>query len=542
MARTQLSVLLGEAAFSVLGLGMAAVVPYVLGRTIDDGLTAGNASALLAWASALLCAGALQAVGGIYQHRMSILAYCNAAFRTVQLLTRKATELGGALPRQVATGEVVTVGVSDIKWIGAGVEVSSTAIGLLVAFAVVTVALLGMSGLLGLVVLLGTPLLLITISAVIRPLAKRQGLHREQIGQLSRLGVDIATGIRVLRGIGGERSFAERYRLASLKARTAGVHAGRYDATLQAAQVLLPGAFVVLVVWLGGRFVVGDQITPGDLVAMYAYATFLVNPLRAAADLFTSIANALVSARRTIRILSLHPELADPETPRNPPSSGDLVDAGSGFTARAGMFTAVAADVPEAAGRVADRLGRYVDSGVTYGKVPLSDLRLADVRQRILVVDAEAAMFTGPLRDELDPFGEGDTRLKAAITAASADDIVEALPNHLDTEVDGLGRSFSGGQRQRLILARALLFDPDVLVLVDPTSAVDAHTEARIAEQLLSFRSGRTTIVMSTSPALLDRADRVAFLTEAGVVADGTHRELLTSQPQYRALVTKGEV
>ncbi len=101
------------------------------------------------------------------------------------------------------------------------------------------------------------------------------------------------------------------------------------------------------------------------------------------------------------------------------------------------------------------------------------------------------------------------------------------------------GRSFSGGQRQRLVLARALALDPEVLVLVEPTSAVDAHTEARIAARLREHRAGRTTVVTSTSPLLLDAVDEVAFLVDGAVVATGSHTELLATVPAYRRVVTR---
>jgi ABC-type multidrug transport system fused ATPase/permease subunit len=127
----------------------------------------------------------------------------------------------------------------------------------------------------------------------------------------------------------------------------------------------------------------------------------------------------------------------------------------------------------------------------------------------------------------------------AALRTASAEDVLEALEHGLDEAVAERGRSFSGGQRQRLVLARALAADPEVLVLVEPTSAVDAHTEARIASRLREHRAGRTTVVTSTSPLVLDRVDLVAFVRAGVVVATGAHRDLLHEVPDYRAVVTR---
>jgi ABC-type multidrug transport system fused ATPase/permease subunit len=162
------------------------------------------------------------------------------------------------------------------------------------------------------------------------------------------------------------------------------------------------------------------------------------------------------------------------------------------------------------------------------------------VRSRILVADNDAYLFAGPLRDTVSVHRHDDQAVTDAIAAAMAEDIVDALPEGVDSHVEAQGRSLSGGQRQRLRLVRALLADPEVLLLVEPTSAVDAHTESVVAERLHTARHGRTTVVVATSPLLLDRADRVAFLDEGRVAATGTHADLLATEPGYRALAYRG--
>jgi ABC-type multidrug transport system fused ATPase/permease subunit len=382
--------------------------------------------------------------------------------------------------------------------------------------------------------------MLFCLGPMLRPLHKRQFAQREAVGELNSLGSDIVAGLRVLRGIGGEDSFSQRYRSESQQVRAAGVRVARVQSVLDATQVFLPGIFVVVVVGLGAHFALRGELSPGTLVAFYGYATFLVMPLRTATEMADKLMRGLVAARRVNRVLSLTPEIVDPSTPVTLPSHGDLVDPVSGIRARDGLLTAIVTGEPDRAAVLADRLGRYDDGEVRYGGVLLAGAIRADVRSRILVSDTGAQMFTGTLREELDPSGRRtDDELMTALRTASAEDVLVALTDGLDSDVEEKGRSFSGGQRQRLILVRALLADPAVLVLVEPTSAVDAHTEARIAERLREHRAGRSTVVLTSSPLLLDRVDEVIFVAADRVVAVGKHRDLLETEPRYRLTVTR---
>jgi ABC-type multidrug transport system fused ATPase/permease subunit len=520
-----------------------ALMPAAVGRAIDAGLTHRDQGALVTWGLVLLGLGVLQAVAGILRHRCAVYNFLAAAYRTVQVTVDAANRLGATLPRRVAAGEVVSIGTADIGHVGGAIDITARGTGAVVGIITVAVILLSASLPLGLVVVLGVPVLMAVVGLLIRPLHRQQQAYRDQEGKLTTRAGDIVAGLRVLRGVGGEPVLSARYRAQSQALRADGVRVARVESLLEAAQVLLPGAFLVLVTWLGARFALRGEISAGQLVAFYGYTAFLVTPLRTLTEAADKLTRGHVAARRVIRLLRLTPELVDPPRPAEVPEGpGELADLTSGLVLRPGRFTALAATAPEDAAAIAERLGRYVDGEVTLHGVPLRDLALATVRERILLADNDAHLFTGLLRAELDPHGTADgATIEAALVAASAADIVDALPEGLDSLVAERGREFSGGQQQRLRLARALVADPETLLLVEPTSAVDAHTEARIAERLGAARRGRTTLVCTTSPLVLSRADQVIFVEDGKVVAEGPHEELLDAEPRYVATVSRGE-
>lgn len=541
MAKGQWHTLLLGMLFGIIWMSSQALMPAVIGRAIDEGVAARDRGALVQYAAVMLAIGLVQAVSGIMRHRFAVTNWLTAAYRTVQLVGRQTVHLGGTLPRKVSTGEVVAIGTSDLSHLGQVMDVTARFAGAIVSFVVVAVVLLQTSTTLGLVVLIGVPVLMLLIGPLLAPLQRRSDRQRELTGRLSNTASDIVGGLRVLRGIGGEQVFHERYARESQTTRRAGVRVAKVQSVLDALQVLLPGVFVVIVVWLGARYAVQGRISAGDLVAFYGYSAFLMIPLRTATEYANKFVRARVAARRVCRVLALAPEHTDPVAPADPPPPGsELTDARTGLRVRPGTLVAVVCDRPDEAAALADRLGLCaadVDDDVRLGAVPLTALRRADVRRRIVVSDTGATLFSGRLGDRLDVSGTGG--VERALDTASAADVLDALPDGLDTVLAERGRSLSGGQRQRLVLARALTGDPEVLVLVEPTSAVDAHTEARIAARLRAQRAGRTTVVVTTSPLVLDAVDEVALLQDGRVVATGTHGDLLDTRPDYRAIVTR---
>ncbi|MGW3404930.1 ATP-binding cassette domain-containing protein, partial [Streptomyces zhihengii] len=206
-----------------------------------------------------------------------------------------------------------------------------------------------------------------------------------------------------------------------------------------------------------------------------------------------------------------------------------------------GELLGVVARDPAAAADLLRCLGRELDPDageISVDGQPLTALDPDAVRRAVLVAHHDADLFESSLLDNVRAgTGRADAALGPALEAAAADDVARTLPHGGATLLTERGRSLSGGQRQRVALARALAADPPVLVLHDPTTAVDAVTEARIASRLRELRRGRTTLLVTTSPALLAVTDRVVVLDGGTVTAEGGHRDLVAADAGYRAAV-----
>jgi ABC-type multidrug transport system fused ATPase/permease subunit len=560
------------------------VGPWLFGKAVDHGILAHSTAGTLFWAGLLLVVTVIGAGFGIVMHTMVVRSWLIALYGTTKMVTRKSVQLGHILPRRMPTGEVLSVASADSDQFGALTEIIARAGAQLVAYLVVAFIVLRTSVTLGLVVLVAAPVLVGVAMPLLRPLHRRQQLERTRSGELTSMAVDIVAGLRILRGIGGERTFGRNYAGQSQRVRVAGVSAGIWQAAIEAIGVLLSGIFLVALIWLGTREVIAGRLTVGQLVSFLGYGLFMVTPIRTFFEFAQKWTRAVVSARKAIAIFEQVPPWRDRAQPHTLPSSGDLEDDASGLVAPHGLLTVVVSAVPEESAALADRLGRYFPAdheppaidrsaeltgraarqsrslrlqqraaiaardearaagpwGVRLGGVDLNEARLTDVRRHVLVSDAGSQLFSGTLQEAVDPHGRlTRDQAEQALHTAAAEDVYDGLPGGWQGRVDERGRGLSGGQRQRVVLARALATEAPVLVLVEPTSAVDAHTEARIAERVAESRRGRTTVVATVSPLWLHHADRVVLLDGGRVAATGTHQDLLDTEPDYRRVVNR---
>ena len=566
-------------------------MPAFLGQALDAGIENGLNGRVWGIGALLLVLFVVYAVGDTMLSYFGVTAWMRTAFDVDRLVGRQISATGKDLSRQVSTGEVATIIASDADYLGKLMQHLPALLGAAASFIVVSFLMLRTSVSLGLIVILGMPLVAAIVTLVIRPLQKRQAIQREAQSAVTTVTTDTVAGLRILRGIGGEDVFARRYRDASQELRRRGVEVASSQATLMTLQVLLPGLFAAIVVWVAARMAVAGSLTPGGLITFYGYTAYLSWPLWVFTSSVQDYTRAVVGARRLSRLLEVTPAAGslverlnlDPAAAH--PVSGDLVDTDSGLRLEEGRMTALVCPDPQVSAELATRLGRFTDAGptVTLAGRPLTTMPLEQVRASVVVSGTTAQLFTGTLREALDVRGgpdprpagledlvraeterttgadvdqqvraqerhmPGDDRLIEAIGIADAGDVLTSLSEGLAGMITEKGRSLSGGQRQRVALARALLTEAPTLVLIEPTSALDSHTEARVAAQVHRARAGRTTVVVTASPLVLEACDEVVLLDSSGSeLLRSTHRELMAmardgheQAADYRAVVSR---
>ncbi|MGO1849103.1 ABC transporter ATP-binding protein [Microbacterium sp.] len=512
---------LPAAVLAVLWQVGEALVPMIMGAAIDRALDTGDATQLVLWLVVL----------GLNFLMLSL------TYRFSAQLVARATEqvqhaLRATLSRAVLhpqdgqagqpDGSVVSTMTNDVTRV-ATVRLTVYPVGELAGIVFIAVSLLFIHWPLGVAVLVGAPvavwLMVILSGRLARATRVYQALLAETVGRAT----DLVTGYRVIKGVRAEAEATHRYRDASQKTLAGVRRTLRLRGRFIVGSDTVSGVFVAGVAVFAGWFALTGQLSVGGLIAAVGLAQALLPPMRMLVmNAVPAWAAAMASSGRVLDVLKdatagiPRQERAE-RMPAMKPTVTFSVSSHPSVRVEPGELVGVRADDRTAADITEAMLNPRSNASV---QVYLDDLPAARLdpemyRSHVVVSPHHATLFTGTIADNLDITGAPPQTRNAAMRAAACDDFV-AEAGGAQKPVGEMGNRFSGGQRQRLALARALATDAQVLVLHDPTTAVDSVTEAAIASRLREMRRDRSTILIASSPALLNVCDRVIDLRDSG--------------------------
>lgn len=533
-----------------------ALVPATIGAAVDNAIQPNDPGALLGWLGALAVVFVVLALSWRLGTLATERSFLYSSHDLRQLAVERTLHPRGMEARR-APGEIVAIASSDadrvagLSWLIAGA--------LAAAAGVITsaVTLLLISVPLGLAVLVATPVMLLIMRRLTKPLEDRSDVEQSTAARAGALATDFVTGSRPLKGLGAEDAAVARYRTASRASLQAGLRAVRSRSAYNGASTALSAAFLAGIAFFAAWFAVQGSITVGQLVAVVGVTQFVQGPMAALGYLSVELARKRASAARIAVLLAEPDAVPAPEAERTTAAAGltavvtspgepaPLLElrgsAGNStfpsFTASAGEIVGVVLPNGTQARLLVDTLG--VRTPAPRGVVSIDGFDAADldpihVRSRVFADSHDGVLFRGSVRENVAP---ADAELEErAMAAAAVGDFVSQLPEGTETVLTGHGQSLSGGQRQRLVLGRSLHQKQPVLVLHDPTTAVDTATEAVIADGLRNFPD-KALVLVTTSPTLLAACHRVVMGGADGPPETGTHRELLATSAGYREVV-----
>lgn len=554
-ARRRIRPLLGGSGALSVWQVCEALVPVAIGIIVDRAIIPLSIPALII---SIIGLGVLFTVLSVVGYRFGA-RLCNAAreheAHALRVEITHAALTAPSLPADRTSGEVLSIASADADTAAASFQQAGRGIASVLGMITAAVFLLIADPVTGLVVLIAVPIGLLIVALPGRSVSARATAQLEAVASAGRSASDLMHGLRVIKAMGGEPWAVRRYRTTSDAAADAGVATGERTGRLAGLGALVMSAVLAIVLIVAGLRLIDGQMSVGALIGILGMTAFLTEPMRALAEIVGLFAQSHGAADRIARLLTDLAEAA-PTTRDTADSGPNVTTAESGITITGWPANSAADELTTAGGTLTCIVSEDAEDAAELLSALTSHARSLGPA-RMLVAPHHVDLFEGTIGSNITMV-VADERSDAAdeadhppipaevLTASGADELLDLVDGGLDYRIQELGGNLSGGQRQRVALARALNAAPQILVLAEPTTAVDAVTEARIADGLCRLRrrtQEQATIILTSSPAFLAAADTVVYRPTSGPPLIGRHADLLEadtdSAAAYRDAVTR---
>ena len=535
------------------------VAPQLIRRAIDDGIIAGDFGVILMVTAGLIGIALARGAFTWGQNYLAERTSQGAAYDLRNEIYGKLQTLSFSFHDQSQTGQLMTRVTSDVDMVRMFIGMGFLQlVGALTMIFGASAVLLAMNWRLALVAIATLPLILVSFGLFASRAQPLFASIQAKLGALNTVLQENLAGVRVVKAFVRESYEADRYGRANEDLLVENLKVVRIFSTAFPLTFFMSSLGTVAVIWYGGTLVIGGMLTIGELVAFTTYLGILTFPVFMLGMITAMTARSGASAKRIFEVLDAQSEVVElPDAIELPPLEGRVAFEDVGFryvgaerpalenvsfVAEPGQTVAIVGTTGSGKSTVTNLIPRFYDA--TGGRVVVDghdvrDVTLASLRGQIGIVLQDTLLFSGTIRDNI-AYGVPGASLEDVVRAAKlaqAHGFIDVLPAGYDSRVGEGGVGLSGGQMQRIAIARALLLDPRILILDDSTSAVDAETEYQLQRALDALLGRRTSFVIAQRISTVRGADQILVIDNARIVARGTHDELLATSALYGEIV-----
>lgn len=548
--------LIAVASLNVIGAILSVYVPYVSRLAIND-IVYGDVSSLWFYAIVIVSFtvghGLINFVSRYYSEFLAqsvIYEIRNDVYRRIQ-------NLSYGFFHRINTGQLVARVTSDVNQVRRFIiQLVSGFLGSLITFISAFAMMLSLNVELTLISMIIAPIVYSFVKFLVPRLRSFFIRARETYGDITSLIQEATTGIKLIKALTVERAFEEKFLTLNERYLDSMLGVARYRAIFWPTLTLVTSLITLLVYWYGGLKALGGQITIGDIVAFSLYINMLIWPLMWIGFIVISYQRACVAASRVFEIMDVEPEVKESPNARDIRiERGHVVFENVWFSydgkhwilrglnleVRPGEVVAIVGPTGSGKTTLAHLIMRFYDpqkGRILIDGVDVRSFKIDSLRRQIGIVHQDIFLFSDTIRNNI-AYGKPEATMEEVMEAAKLayiHDFISSLPQGYETRIGERGVTLSGGQRQRLAIARALITNPRIIILDDPTSNVDYETEKAIYDALTRHFRGKTVIVITQRLSTLRLVDRIIVLDKGKVVEEGSHEELLKKGGLYAKL------